>query len=135
MSCFLGVLTVKFSSEKRERFLTLLESGRTIGEAAADVGIARQTIFNWRNRGRLGDGEAQVEFAERMDAIGLEDDGLERADLIRMLEKQARNGSTRAIQLLLERPWERKRETETKPPANPFAEIIEIETARQASQN
>ena len=124
---------MRFTAEKRERFLTLVESGRTLGEAAGDVGVSRQTIANWRNRGRLGDGEDYVAFAERMDAIGVEDDGLKQEDLIRMLEKQARNNSIRAIQLLLERPWERKveKKAEPEPPANPFAQVIDLEARRR----
>lgn len=124
---------MRFTAEKRERFLTLMESGRTLGEAAGDIGVSRQTIANWRNRGRLGDGEAYVAFAERMDAIGVDDDGLTQDDLIRMLEKQARNNSIRAIQLLLERPWERKAEkkAEPQPPANPFAQVIDLEARRR----
>lgn len=127
----------RFTNEKRERFLTLLESGRTIGEAAESVGVTRQTVATWRTRGRLGDGDEYVAFAERMDSVGHADDGLTQDDLIRMLEKQARNNSIRAIQLLLERPWERKREKVAQPevPANPFAQVIDIETARRASQN
>lgn len=128
---------MRFTNEKRERFLTLLECGRNVSEAAEAVGVTRQTVANWRNRGRLNEGPDYAEFAERMDAIGVQDDGLSQADLIRMLEKQARKNSIRAIQLLLERPWERKREAKVTPeiPPNPFAQVIDIETARQAKNN
>ena len=96
---------MKFSPEKRERLLDLVEEGASIAAAAAEVGISPQTVSTWRTKGRAGQ-PVYKEFAERLDSIG---DGppLTEEDLIELLEQAARRGSLRAIQLLLTRPWER----------------------------
>jgi transposase len=102
---------IKFTAERRERFLTLLETGRNIEEACADVGVSRATVTKWAAKGRRpGATDDSVEFAFRLDEIrdGQRDANLNDDDLVRLLEKQARKGSVRAIQLLLERPWEKK---------------------------
>src|SRR4051812_13074610 len=102
-----------FLPELRERFLTLLELGRTIESACADVGISRTTVNKWATRGRKEGASAEAAaFAERFDAIRDLGPyvGLSNEDLIRLLEKAARQGSVRATQLLLERPWERRKQ-------------------------
>lgn len=101
----------KFTTELRERFLTLLETGANIEEACADIGISRATITKWAARGRkAGADEDAAEFAFRFDEIkeGTNERGLTKDDLIRLLEKQARKGSVQATLKLLERPWEKK---------------------------
>lgn len=119
---------MRFTTERREQFLSMLERGHTQEEACAHVGISRTTIVKWTTRGRLANASAEAsEFAERFDAIKdcapfahLSDD-----DLIRLLEKQAKKGSVNAIRLLLERPWEKKRgkQDDDGPQQDPFAEL------------
>src|SRR4051812_7804653 len=94
----------KFTAERRERFLTLLEVGRNQEEALADVGISRATVTKWAARGRTEKGTPAAAFAERYDVVrgGLHSAELRRDDLVRLLERAARKGSIRAIQLLLE---------------------------------
>lgn len=102
---------IKFTTDRRERFLTLFERGETIEGACADVGVTRATVRTWAKRGRAphppDDGSA--EFACRFDAIreGRNAPHLTQGDVIRLLERAARKGSVRAIALLLERPWEK----------------------------
>lgn len=109
---------VTFTADRREKFLELLASGRNQEEACAEVGVSRTTIRNWLARGRSAGGSPEAtEFANGFDAIrDLEPYiGLSQEDLIRLLEKAARSGSVRAAQLLLEKPWERKRRGDQDP--------------------
>ena len=93
----------RFTPERRERLLTLLETGRSVEEAAADVGINPSTVARWAARGRAGDEEA-VEFAERFDAIRQGDgERLSEDDVVRLLEQAAKKGSVTAMKVLLER--------------------------------
>lgn len=102
----------RFTPERRERFLTLMEAGRTMEEACADVGVSRVTVSKWRAEGRKAEMGDKAVFAERLDAIrsGEGEARLQDDDVIRMLEVAARNGSVQAMRLLLTRPWEAKRD-------------------------
>jgi hypothetical protein len=98
----------KFSPDLRERFLTLLERGDSIEDACADIGISRATITKWAARGRKSDAatdDGSAEFAFRFDEIreGLGESSLSRDDVLKLLEKAARNGSVQAQKILLER--------------------------------
>lgn len=95
----------KFTADRRERLLTLLETGRTVEEACADVEISRTTVNKWVTRGRNGDPDAEA-FAARYDQIRQRGDdaaSLTPEDLVRRMEKLARDGSFQAIKYLLER--------------------------------
>lgn len=95
----------EFDTPRRERFLTLLEAGRTVGEACADVGISRTTVNRWDRNGRDGKSTEAIEFSDRFAAARGTDDGpsLSKGDVLRLLEKNALNGSVQAQKILLER--------------------------------
>jgi transposase-like protein len=123
-----------FTPEKRERYLTLIETGRTGKEAAEAVSISRTTVNKWVRAGRLEGAQADKrQFAERFDALrtGPQDNGsLTQADLVRLLEISARTGSVSAMKLLLERPWEKKQPEEEKPA--PVLSLMDKLQARRA---
>jgi hypothetical protein len=96
----------RFALERRERFLTLLETGRNVEEACAAVGVGRATVTRWAATGRADPGRAEhAAFADRYDAIreGRGDAGLAVVDVVRLLERAARAGSVQAMKLLLDR--------------------------------
>ena len=79
-------------------------------------------MSKWAARGRQGDPEAS-EFAERFDALreGRGDEPLTDDELVGLLERSARRGSVRAIQMLLERKWEAGgTHSREERPASPF---------------
>jgi len=110
----------RFTSERRALYLSLLDTGRNVEEACAAVGVSRSTVSKWAARGRRGHPEA-AEFAERFDAIreGRGDEALTDDDLVALMERSARRGSVKAIELLLKRPWEQLRGEQTTP-RSPF---------------
>ena len=95
-----------FTAEKRAAVLVLMEAGYSMAEAAERVGVNRNTVTNYANAGRENRSPDHVEFAARFDrALGRdipEDEGLTKRDLVRLLEKSAKNGSVQAIKLLLQ---------------------------------
>jgi transposase len=92
------------TAERRERFLTLLETGRNVEQAAADVGVNPSTVARWAARGRAGADAAAEGFAERFDAIRCGDGGrLTEDDVVRALEQAIRKGSVTAIRIWLDR--------------------------------
>lgn len=121
-----------FNPERREKFLTLIEVGRNVQEAAAEVGVTTTTVYRWADKGRFEEDTDRAEFSERFHAIqtGTNEKRLGKDDLIVLLEKSARRGSVQAIKLLLERPWDRKPEKEDKP--KPTSVIDEL-AAKRAS--
>lgn len=104
------IRTPQFTPQKRERLFALLETGHTVTDACIKVPISRQTVMRWAREGRQEVGTDKAEFARRYDELlnGPPESGMTEADLIRVLETQARSGNVRATQLLLERPWEKK---------------------------
>ena len=94
----------RFTVERRERFLTLLETGRNVEQAAADVDVNPSTVNRWAARGRAGASEEASEFAMRFDAIR-EGDGerLTEGDVLRALDQAIRKGSVTAIRTWLDR--------------------------------
>lgn len=40
----------RYPAEFRRKVLDLVESGRSVAEVAADLGVTGQTIYNWRNQ-------------------------------------------------------------------------------------
>jgi len=134
---------IRFTPDLRERFLTLVERGDSIEEACADVGVSRATVTKWAARGRKGNvlDDGSVEFAFRLDEIreGANEEGLSRDDIIRLLEKAARNGSVQAMKLLLER--QEKKDADTDGPASeshdeqdPFAALEGDEVAQRRAK-
>jgi len=94
----------KFTPERRERFLTLLETGRNVEQAAADVGINPSTVARWAAKGRAGSSPEAQGFAERFDAIRAGDgERLTEPDVVRALEKAIRQGSVTAMRIWFDR--------------------------------
>jgi hypothetical protein len=130
---------IKFTADRRERLLTLLERGDSMEDACGDVGISRGTVSKWAARGRKPNApdDGSAEFAFRLDEIreGLNDEGLSQQDVIRLLEKSARKGSVQAMKLLLDRPWEKKDDADTDDPErkeqDPFAALEGDEVAQR----
>src|SRR5436309_14659032 len=60
--------TARFTPEKRERFMTLVEVGWTIERACAAAGVSRQTVNAWAARGREPNASQEpAEFTRRLD--------------------------------------------------------------------
>lgn len=116
---------MKFTSERRERYLTLLETGRTITEACEAVGISRSAVSKWIGQGQQeGAHPDKAEFAARVAEIRdgpANAPGLTIPDLVKLLEARARKGDVSAIRLLLDRPWEK-----TVAPEQPVAPVLSI---------
>lgn len=113
----------RFTPERRERLLVLLELGRSLEEACASAQITRATVAKWAARGRLPDADAEVaDFARRLDAIRVGADGarLTEDDALRLLERAARRGSVAAIKALLQRLGE-----EGEPAREPMCEEVD----------
>ena len=62
----------KFDSVRRERLLTLFETGASVTDAAAASGISRQTVSEWLARGRRQPDSEAGEFAARFDALAVQ---------------------------------------------------------------
>lgn len=127
----------RFTPERRERLLTLLESGRSLEESCADVGVAKSTVNAWRHQGRKAEGGEKAVFAERLDAIqsGDGEARLSEDDVVRMLERSARNGSVQAMRALLARFKEAREpddDEEAEGPGDPFAAVDQLAAKRQA---
>lgn len=61
---------MRFTLERRERFLALLTTGQTAEQAAAAAGISPQSVRRWASRGRApGASVEHREFARRYDEL------------------------------------------------------------------
>lgn len=123
----------RFDVERRARLLGLIEAGASLEEAAARVGVARQTVFRWQARGKVQPGTPAAEFAERLAAARGEDgaDVASEEEALRLLTRAARNGSVTAAKALLAH---HRAERGQAPPdvANPFERLDELAKRRVA---
>lgn len=121
----------RFTPERRERLLTLLETGRTIEKAAASVEVTATTVRAWANRGRAGKSEPATDFARRFDSIrqGTGEQRLSEGDVVRALEQAVRKGSVTAMRILLERL---KAEPAKPAVSDELSEFDELARKRQA---
>ena len=121
----------RFTLERRAALLAELEAGKTQGEACETVGVSPATLRKWLRRGRTDTEGHAHEFARAHDALKPRrrkprpqelvnqerQGGLSVEELVKLLEHEALNGNVQAMKYLLERPWERKNdsnETEAK---------------------
>jgi transposase len=118
----------RFTVERRERLLTLLEAGRNVEEAAASVDVNPSTVARWAAKGRAGTTAEAQEFAKRFDAIRQGDgERLTEADVVRALEQAIRKGSVTAI-----RTWLDRYGADPKAPAAESDEFDELKARRAA---
>ena len=101
----------KFSPEAQAQIVEAIRGGATTAEACRNVPISVSAFKAWLRRPEpeFREFRGRVELA-RVAAAGdsVPHELLSREELLAKLDRQARNGSIRAIQLLLERPWEKK---------------------------
>jgi transposase-like protein len=117
--------------ELKESVLRALEDGVSVARIAREAGLPEDTLRAWIRRGRRDREGRFGPFAEafdrwrrpRLTVVGSEAPSSsdvplpDRVELLRRLDEQSRNGSTRATELLL-------REIGAAPPAvDPFAEL------------
>ncbi|WP_405492551.1 transposase [Nocardia sp. NBC_00511] len=50
----------RYSAEIRCKVLELITTGRTVARVASDLGIAEQTIYNWRRQELIATGQAPL---------------------------------------------------------------------------
>jgi transposase len=75
-------------------------------QVAEAIDVHPATIRRWLRRGRDEPGTIYRRLVEAVDAAAVgRGEALTREELVVLLERQARRGNVRAIQLLLERPW------------------------------
>lgn len=129
---------VRFTPERRERLLTLIEAGRTLEAACADVEIARGTVQKWRARGRQDESGEWAVFAERLDGLlqGTGPERLAEEDVIGLVEAAARRGSVTAMKVLLDRFKEARErdgsEDTVTPPASSFLDELAARRGKAA---
>lgn len=94
----------RFTAELRERFVGMVEAGRSQEESAAAVGISFTTVKTWRTRGERQPGTPAAEFAEKLRrAVDGADAPLTEADVRRALERAIeKKGSVSAMKLWTE---------------------------------
>jgi hypothetical protein len=96
--------SASFSEARIPELAVRLASAPT--EQVADaIDVHPTTIRRWLRRGREEPGSIYGRLIEAIDAAGGRGGPLSREELVVLLERQARRGNVRAIQLLLERPW------------------------------
>lgn len=101
----------RFTPEKRARLLGMIEGGATMEAACAACDVTPLTVRRWHALGRAGRSPEHAAFAASLDAaresaVAGDDGPMTTAELVGLLERQARRGSVRALELLIERPWE-----------------------------
>lgn len=75
-------------------------------EVADAIDVHPATVRRWMRRGRDEPSSIYGRLVAAVDAAGAgRGEPLGREELVTLLERQARRGNVRAIQLLLERPW------------------------------
>ena len=124
---------IGFTSQKRERFLALLEQGFDVTAAADKAGTTPQTVHKWVRAGRKEETGDKREFADRFDAIRnpvIPIGPLDHDDLIRLLEAQARQGRIEAMKLLLTKPWEKVEKPQKEEPAPVLSIMKKLEAKR-----
>ena len=126
----------RFTPARREQFLQLLESGQSVSTAAGEVGLSRNTIQSWVNRGKTETAQADArefssEYRRILDsrpkkkrratpqALVAEHEAgrLSESQLLGLLEEAAQNLNVPAIKILLDRlePADASSHEETKP--------------------
>ena len=122
-----------FDAERRARLVGLIEAGASLEEAAARVGVTRQTVFRWQARGKTEDGTPAAAFAAQLAAARGEDgaDVASEEEALRLLTRAARKGSVTAAKALI--AHHRAQRAPDAPAANPFEQLDDLAKRRRAS--
>jgi len=137
---------MKFTSDRRNEWLKLVEAGATQEDANRQVRVHPATISRWLKTGREAAEGPQFEFAQALDAlpkrrrqptpaqlvVKQRTGRLSEADLVMLLEEAATDLNVQAIRLLLERPWEPGDEEETKQGSSIFDELAALRVSKTA---
>jgi hypothetical protein len=129
----------RFTDDRREKWLQLVESGATQEDANTKVGVSPVTIARWGKKGRLASEGPAFEFAQRLDALPARKPRpapkslvaeqrrgrLSLDDLVGLLEDAAIQGNVQAMKYLIERPWEKDADDE-KPGTSIFDELAAL---------
>ena len=135
---------MKFTSERRNEWLKLVEGGASHDDANRQVRVSHMTISRWLKTGREATEGPQFEFAQAVDAlpkrrrkpspaqlvVKQRTGRLSEADLVMLLEEAATDLNVQAIRLLLERPWEQGDEEETKQGPSIFDELAALRVSK-----
>lgn len=118
-------LVNSFTPLKRALVIELVRGGASLTTASKAAGISRRAAWEWAKRGRTEAGTERAEFAELLDRAAVQareqPPPLSVADLVRLLEREARGGSVAAAKLLLERL-----DRGASKPADPLASFDEL---------
>lgn len=121
--------TSKFTPYNQAAIVHHLRRGGSMAEICRDLAVREKTAEGWLTRGRREDAGDYADFAGRVEQARAEADqeSLEELDVVKLLEKAARNGSIQAMTKLLDR-FERKRkemggQTELPLDGNPFEDL------------
>jgi transposase-like protein len=108
--------------------LAVMLATRHKEEAAAQFGINPRTLRRWLRRGREQPDSVHGRLVAAAEVAESAIDGpLSQAELLTLLERQARRGHVRAIELLLAKPWRRQEQ-----PAAPTGSNIDELARRRA---
>jgi transposase len=108
---------------------SVLASGGSVAAAAAAGGVSRRTISRWCARGRLELTPFARLAAEADRAPPPQAEPLGEAEIVELLEREARRGSVRACEVLLRRTLARR--PSVSPELDPFAEVDELARRRR----
>jgi len=137
---------MKFTSDRRNEWLKLVEAGATQDDANRQVKVSTATVWRWLKAGREATEGPQFEFAQAVDSlpkrrrqptpaqlvVKQRTGRLSEADLVMLLEEAATDLNVQAIRLLLERPWEPGDEEETKQGPSIFDELAALRVSKTA---
>jgi hypothetical protein len=107
----------------------VFEAGGSFEEAAAAASVTARTVQRWATRGRVELEKPFTRLAVALDGpVNADSEPLTEDDLVALLETRARAGNVRAIQLLLARLDQVKREI---PADDEFAEFDQLAERRR----
>ena len=120
-----------FDEARRARLCGLIEAGSSLEEAAARVGVTRQTVFRWQARGKVEQDTPAAVFAAHLAAARGESDDADIAteeEVLRMLTRAARKGSVTAMRAIV--AHHRAERGQVPQIGNPFENLDELAKRR-----
>jgi transposase-like protein len=125
------------SQARQHGVIALVCGGLTVAEAARQLGVPRRTVYTWK--GHDPTFRRQLAAAQRGQRV-LDTELPDRGELLGLLAVQAREGSVRAIDLLLRQALDAERAPKPLPeveveapakPSGPFDEVDELAHRRR----